>query len=515
MRLPYPRVERGFSGAGMRTREHKTNGRRAVSGPLRIARASAGLALIATSVSLLILAAAPPSGAEARGLVTGFFAREYLTTDDQLRNTWFDATVESKAGIVRIAARWRSIAEQQPANPTDPADPAYDFSLLDPAVRAAQQRGLDVMFTVVSAPDWAEGPNRPSEAQAPAGTWDPNPQAYGAFAQALATRYSGSYPDPSNPAAALPRVRNYEGWNEPNLTSFLGPQWNGGKPNSPGLYLSLLNSLAAGVKAVHPDNRAIGPALAPFGDPPGGARVRPLKFLREMFCLKGKKKPTSKKGCSKAARPSLDVLSYHLINITGPPPTHAANPDDATSGDLGRVTRVLRAAEKAGNVTPRGRHPLWVTEFAWYSNPPTEASFAYPPPVQAQYIEQSLYMWWSEGAEVAMNFQIRDVPAGFDSFTFGTGVFFQDGAPKPAFDAFRFPFVADRQRKKKKVLLWGKAPATGQLEIQRQAGGGWDPLKQLNVSDGAVFTTRLKIGGAATLRAIVGEDVSLPWRLGR
>ncbi len=42
---------------------------------------------------------------------------------------------------------------------------------------------------------------------------------------------------------------------------------------------------------------------------------------------------------------------------------------DASTPDLGRVVNVLRAAERPGRPLP-GRHPVWVTEFWWDSNPP-------------------------------------------------------------------------------------------------------------------------------------------------
>jgi hypothetical protein len=487
----------------------------AMSGRIRFGRRGLRLGLACVAAIGSLLAGGVPSAAAAPGLTTGFFAVEYLSSDAALRNRWFDATVQANASFVRLDADWRyTVGDQPPANPRDPSDPAYDFSNLDRAVREAQARGLQVLFTVDLAPAWAEGPNRPSTGEAPPGTWSPDPTAYGDFAHALATRYSGTFPDPAT-GQPLPRVSYYEVWSEANLSAFLGPQWDGAKPVSPTLYRQLLNSLYAGVKSVHSDNRVIAAGLAPYGDPPGGSRIRPLLFLRELFCLKGRRHPTSKKHCSKSQIPRLDILSHHPINLSGGPPDHAAHPDDATSGDLDRIKRVLRAAEKAGNVKPRGRHPLWVTESYWYSNPPTDG--ALPLAVQARYIEQALYLWWRQGAQVVINFLIRDDPNPGGSTAvppiFGTGIFFQDGTPKPAYDAFRFPFVADRQRKGR-VLAWGKAPATGELEIQLQQPEGWQTVKRLSVDDGAVFTASLPIKGAATLRAVVGSDASLPWDLG-
>jgi hypothetical protein len=489
----------------------------AMSGPIRVGRGGLRICLAGVAAIAFSLAAGAPGARAAPGLATGLFAPEYLNRDETVRDRWFDATVEANASLVRIDADWGSVVgDQPPANPRDPSDPAYSFFELDRAVRAAQQRGLQVMFTVDLAPAWAEGADRPPTSEARPGTWRPDSAAYGDFAHALATRYSGTFPDPIGSGQALPRVRHYEVWSEANETTFLAPQWDQGGPASPALYRQLLNSLYAGVKAVHADNLVIGPGLAPYGDPPGGSRMRPLVFLRELFCLKGRRHPTSKKQCSKAEIPRLDIFSHHPINLFGAPPDHAGHPDDATSGDLDRIKRILRAAEKARNVKPRGRHPLWVTESFWYSNPPTEAAFAVPLPVQARYLAQAYYLWWSAGAQAVVNFLVRDVSNdGGDTFgpqTFGTGIFFQDGTPKPAFDAFRFPFVADRQRKNK-VLAWGKAPSTGELEIQLQQPDGWQTVKQLSVNDGAVFTASLRIPGAATLRAVVGSDASVPWNL--
>jgi hypothetical protein len=465
---------------------------------------------LAAALALVCLAAAATDAPAARGLKTGFIAFEYLNSDAAIRHPWLDRTVQANADMVRLSIDWKAnVGDDPPANPRDPTDPAYDFFGLDRLVRELHDRGLEVMFTVAFAPDWAEGPNRPGNA--PSGTWDPDPKAYGDFAHALATRYSGTFPDPAG-GGSLPRISLYEVWNEPNLPQFLNPQSEGGRPASPAMYRQLLNSLYDGVKSVSQDNRVIGPALAPYGDPPGGARVEPLRFLRDLFCLKGRKKPKPAKGCSETA--SLDIVSHHPINLVGGPASHAENPDDATSGDLDRIKRVVKAARKAGNLKPGGRKPLWVTESFWYSDPPTQGfSFARPPEVQARFIEESFYLWWREGAEVAINFLIRDMTEP-DGFVFGTGVFFEDATPKPAFTAFRFPFVVDR-RSKRKVLVWGKAPSTGELEIQRQEGDGWQTVKQLSVGEGAVFTAKLNIRGGATLRGVVGSDESIPWSFAR
>ena len=72
-----------------------------------------------------------------------------------------------------------------------PPIPTTTCGHIDAAVQSAHAAGLDVLLTVYSAPDWAEGPNRPDNLRP--GSWMPDPKAFGEFGQMLATRYSGNY----------------------------------------------------------------------------------------------------------------------------------------------------------------------------------------------------------------------------------------------------------------------------------------------------------------------------------
>jgi hypothetical protein len=400
---------------------------------------------IAAALLVLIsgaaLATAPRADA-ARGLTTGLYAPEYLSPDASVRDRWFDATAGANVGIVRLIVHWRAVAAGvPPTDPTNPSSSSYDFSDVDRAVRDARQRGLDVMFTIYDAPDWAEGPGRPTDATP--GTWKPDPAAFGDFAAALAQRYSGGFPDPAGPGP-LPRVRYYEAWNEPNLTIFLAPQWEGGKPASPSIYRALLNSLATAVSKVHDDNVVVGPGNAPAGEPRGHDRMRPLYFLRELLCLDGRHKPKAKP-CPE--HPELDVVSHHPIAVNQGPWYTAEHPDDVSSGDFEKVKRTVRDAEKLGTL-PGGRHPLWVTEYWWLTKPPSPVGVT--PKTQARWIEESLYVFWKDGATVAIDYLLRDDP------TYSTGLFTSGGRKKPAYRAFSFPFVTDR-RSRKRIIAWGKS----------------------------------------------------------
>jgi hypothetical protein len=465
-------------------------------------RAALPTAVVAAVASFLVWGVA---GASAHGLTTGFADYTYTSGSPQTRAFWLNRAHEARAGILRVNVVWRAIEPTQPASPTDPNDRAYHFHHLDDVVSDIRARGMKVLFTVYDAPAWAEGAN--PAASAGEGAWRPSPAAYGAFAQALAKRYSGNFHDRTG--ALVPPVHAFEAWNEPNLAAYLAPQWNGHKPASPSIYRNLLNAFYAGIHKGQKKATVVGGATAPYGDPPGGSRMRPFTFLRTMFCLNGKLKATK---CD--SKVHLNVLSHHPITAPGVgPPTHTAlNPGDLDVADFHKVRKILHKAERAKHVSkPHSHHPLWATEFWWYSNPPNN-QFGLPLSKQARYIEQTFYMLWKQGASVALNYAIGDGPYDPNNAlgTLQTGVFFNNGRKKPSFKAFRFPFVAHRASHKK-TLAWGKAPRAGKLKIQKAHGKGWRTVKKFHVHGGEVFTTHLGRHARGKLRAVVGGDTSLVW----
>jgi Cellulase (glycosyl hydrolase family 5) len=457
-------------------------------------------------LGVVALAAAMASLAQpawaTRGLETGFDDVDvYQSSDPAVRDLWFDRTVQSDAGIVRLTLSWRSVTgSSPPTTPSNPADPSYNFNNMDAAVQSATAHGVDVVLMIENAPAWAEGAHRPSESRAPPGTWDPRPGAFHDFAQAVATRYSGSF-------LGLPRVRFFQAWNEPNLSTHFTPQWRHGHPASPQLYRRLLNAFYAGVKSVQPRAVVLNGGTAPYGDPPGGKRMRPLTFLRKLFCLNPRLRPTK---CGQ--KPHLDALDHHPIDTSGGPHRSAVNPNDASMPDYKHVKQILRAAERHHHIVPGGRHQLWASEFWWDSNPP-DRRFGVRLPKHARWIEEALYLLWKQGARVAMMLQIRDAPFSADITSHQTGIFFVDGRSKPAFRAYRFPFVTHRVSKRR-VAGWGKAPTGGPLKIERRAGGRWRTVKRISVASGHVFTARVRVRGRATLRAATAGDHSLAWHQG-
>ena len=490
------------------------------SGTLRVA--------LAACVLLAVLAF-PASAAAKRGLVTGLEGHGlYESGDPATRKQWFDRTADAGAGIVRLGISWAAVAPAPPADPTNPS--SYDLTPTDRAVRSAAATGIEVLITVNIAPPWAEGPGRPADANT--GSWAPNPSQAANFLQAVAARYSGSF-DPDGPGTEppLPRADAIQVWNEPNQDFWLAPQFQGKTIIGPDRYREILNESYKAIKSVNPRMLVVTGGTSPYGDPPGGpypappqgARVRPVQWWQDLFCVRPvKKKKKGKKGKKKAAKqtfartsgcpgkPMFDVLAHQPIDNTGRGPlAHGPNRFDASTPDLGRVVSVLRAAERLGTVSG-GRHPVWVTEFWWDSKPPNPVGA--PLALQARWLQQSLFLFWKAGASTAINFAMQDTTEfprtrnGFQS-----GLYFGDGRPKPALTAFRFPFVAERLSVQT-LGAWGKSPESGNLAIQRQQGRRWITVKRLRVGEGAVFQTKLRLRGKQRLRARVGSSQSLVWK---
>ena len=200
----------------------------------------------------------------------------------------------------------------------------------------------------------------------------------------------------------------------------------------------------------------------------------------------------------------FDVLAHNPINTSGGATRSAINPDDASSPDLDRIMRVLRAAERAGTVLP-GRHPLWATESWWDSNPPNSAGA--PLGLQARWTQQAMYLAWQDGASVFINLLIRDLGSVSNNRkdALDSGIFFANGQPKPAYTAFRFP--SSPSGSTGGGCAPGARPGGRQAEDSAAAGKRWVTVKKLKVGQGAVFTAKLPLPREA---AAAGEGRRQP-----
>ena len=466
--------------------------------------------LVATLGSAALAAALllPAGASAARPLDIGF--TDSLFERDN-GNVFVKQAAEVGSSSIRVNAPWNQIAPNEPAAPTNPADPAYNFTSLDNAVRNAGANRLSVLLTTFWAPPWAEGPNRPSANVAPPASWRPDAAAFGQFARALATRYSGKYPDPANVGRRLPRVEFFEAWNEPNLSTYITPQYKGKKNLSAGIYTDLLNAFYAGVKAVSPGATVVTAGTAPFGDDPGkGRRTRPMNFWREAWCLKDNNKKAKCKGVKK---PKFDILAHHTINVKTSPRSQPADRKDVVIANFKTLTKALRAAERQNTLGTKGKHKVFANEVWWESNPPDKTGVSLRQ--QANYMQEALYLLWKQGARAVYFLQLKDSEFNqgdgqFESYQ--TGIFTASGKKKPSYMAVKFPFVTDR-KSGSKVTAWGRSPAAGKVTIEIKKGKKFKKLKTVKAKKrGSVFTTDVRLRGKGQLRATVGRQKSLVWK---
>src|SRR5206468_32194 len=68
----------------------------------------------------------------------------------------FKTLVNLRAQIIRLNLDWNLIAKSRPAQPTDSADSAYDWSSYDRAVLNAAKNKIQVLFTIYGTPRWAQ-----------------------------------------------------------------------------------------------------------------------------------------------------------------------------------------------------------------------------------------------------------------------------------------------------------------------------------------------------------------------
>jgi hypothetical protein len=455
--------------------------------------------LAATVVSAAALALLVPSAHAARGFETGIYEPDYNSTNEATQTLAFDRSAEARAGFTLIYVDWSRVAPYtRPAgfDAANPADPAYHWNAIDAAVRDASSRGLRVVLAITWAPNWAEGPGRPSADVAPQGTWKPNPGDVGDFARAIATRYSGSF-------GGLPAVRYWQLWAEPNLAVNLGPQFSGKTPVGFEVYRPMLDAFYANLKAVTSQNVVISGGTAPYGGltPARGLtfqRMQPLTFWKGLLCepvggkKKRKKKGKGKKAAAGCTPPRFDIAAHHPINV-GAPTRHALNPDDASTPDIGKLRKVIRRGV--------GNKPIWATEIWWNSNPPSRGVSL---KTQARYLSQSFYLLWKQHVDAAFWFELRDLqPNGRDPIP-TCGLLFRDYSPKPAFQAFRFPFAVQRVSPSQ-VQVWGIAPGAGKVSITSRGR----KVKTLAAGGNRVFVGSIRMRGRARLTATQGSESSL------
>lgn len=210
--------------------------------PLSTRRALTGAAIAAAAGAALAL---PSTGMGGVAAIQDDVLTTAPVTEIPQRLTLVKNT---KAKVARFDILWSFVAPTQPVDPTNPEDPAYDWTRVDQVLIGFDQANITPIVSTYSTPAWAvAGPKTKFPS-----AYNPNapvPQAFGQFMKAVATRYSGTYVDPSpgSGPSTLPRVRHFEIWNEPNIANF----FRFGQKSNLGKYKGLVKQAYTNIKAAN------------------------------------------------------------------------------------------------------------------------------------------------------------------------------------------------------------------------------------------------------------------------
>jgi hypothetical protein len=321
---------------------------------------------------------------------------------------------------IRLNLYWGGkygVAKTRPQRATNPADPAYDWTLYDRTVEYAAQYGIHVLFSVYGTPSWANGGRAANVA--PTRAIDLRN-----FALAAATRYDGSYLDAEG--RVIPAVKEWLAWNEPNNPIFLTPQFRRAGTKwviqSAADYARICTAVYNGVHAsLTAGERVACGGTAPRGNNnPNTSRpsVSPLAFLRAV---------------KKAGLKNFDAWAHHPYYAgpsdqptTKPVSVKGAPSTAVTLGNIGDLIRTLTQLY--------GNKRVWITEYGYQTNPP-DAIFGVTYAKQAAYLTQAFAIARKNPRiDMMLWFLLRDDPnlGGWQS-----GLITAKGARKPAFNAFK------------------------------------------------------------------------------
>ena len=512
-------------------------------------RHAAGLAALVAALLATLAFGVPAAGASA--------GQESILMDDSLfvfgkPDVVDQRMAEAKAmgfDRIRVSVYWHVLApgsnsKQKPSSQYPQSDPRFypqdRWDRYDKIVTLAAKHGLGVLFTLTGpAPLWATGTPEGGRSDVE-DTWDPNTGDFKDFVNAVATRYNGTWHDehlqpgllPFLPGTYttppdLPRVTVWSVWNEPNHGGWLTPQWHappgGGKmiPSSPRIYRGLVDAAWSALGATgHSGDTVLIGETAPRGlhDPGLTRGVRPLRFIRELYCVDGKFRPfagaaAQARGCPANpdpaafanAHPGLFAATgwaHHPYSLITAPTWPDDNRDDATLSGTNRLTRTLdRLLSAAGK--PR-KLPIWLTEYGYQTDPP-DPTIGVSWSRQADWLDDATFRAFRNPrvASMAQFLLVDDGPLTQYKpddprywGTFQSGLVTKQGKHKAAYESFKHPIdvIPRRQRAGHALRIFGQlrsAPdgkrLTASIQFRRVHTKSWKEVARVTVGNSRGF----------------------------
>ncbi len=296
-----------------------------ISGQL-VATTGAVAALPVIQVAAAPQAAAPKAAAPRSTAVTGFFDYGIQVDPGNLGES-VSGTADLGIRWAKWQVQWKDFEGGGPGQRNWPDD----------VVAAFNGAGIQLLASIVKAPQWARGANPDMSVEGP--PTDPN--AYASFVGEFAGRYCG-------------RVQAIEVWNEQNLHY----EWGNEKLDA-ARYVRLLRAAYGAIKRACPSTIVVSGAPTPTGALPPAA-IRDTTYLEQMYRagLKG----------------VCDAVGVHPSGFGNPPD---ARFQDWQAGNYSRPSHVSdpsfyfrNTMEQYRNIMVKygdGGKRLWPTEFGWAS----------------------------------------------------------------------------------------------------------------------------------------------------
>jgi len=365
---------------------------------------------------------------------------------DTVRVTLLWSVVAEEARSTKARdARFRRLGAENPKS-----YPAQTWDRYDRLARAVRTLGMQLYFDVTGpGPPYAHT-KPPKKYAKDAKWWRPKPLEYYKFVQAVGKRFSGSYNDENDGQGAIPRVSFWSIWNEPNQGGWLRPQWLGGKPVSPQIYRELF---AFGRRALVSTGHGNDVILVGETAPRSVSRrtttsaMGVRRFANELLCGPGH----TGAGCGSFAKSGPIVASawaHHPYTRSLAPNVPEKGGDSITLANFKDLGSVLDQLSATGHI--KSGMPLMSTEFGYETKPPDPFA-GVNEQQQADYLALSELITYSNPRVAGhTQFLLRDVKplkrfkVGTRPYwsTYQSGLYTQRDTPKPAAQAYAFPFLA-------------------------------------------------------------------------
>ncbi len=217
----------------------------------------------------------------------------------------------------------------------------------DDVVNDLHSNGLQILVSIVKAPNWARPPNTDFSVEGPPA----DPGTYASFVGEFAGRYCG-------------RVQAIEVWNEQNLHY----EW-GNEPLDAARYVRLLAAAYRAIKAACPSMIVVSGAPTPTGANPPAA-IRDTVYLEQMYRA--------------GLKNYSDAIGAHPSGYGNPPdvrfqdwqagrfsrPSHVADPSFYFRNTMEQYWNIM---VKYGD----GNKRIWPTEFGWASTSNPHPGYEY------------------------------------------------------------------------------------------------------------------------------------------